>query len=251
MTKARAGERQEALELLNAFLEKRPDHEDALLWKAALINDPAETIRCLERVLRINPSNQRARVGLEWAYKRRAETPEPAAPAAESAPAETPEPEVAPAPEIPARPVRPPTPTREFETKSAPPPYKKRRLNVRESHLPPVDLPPEAVEWTRPDRAERAARQREAPPEPAPPSEVLRAASPSVSFRIAPQVRQALSGKFPPPGGVRLRWPLLIFGGALAAAFLAFPLNVLAPFLGVIAIVLAISGVILFNRAKF
>lgn len=274
VAKARAGERTEALGLFNNILAQHPDNEDALVWKAALVTDPEEAIVCLEQVLRINPHNQRAQVGLEWAKRRKnsAATPVPPKPAEAETPsvekpAQTPEvtaksekadeaetPQTASgdaAPQVKTASVAPKL-SGSVETKSAPPPYKKRRLTDRENHLPPLDLPPEAVAWTKPDRAERAARKRN-PAKPPPESPVFRASTPQVVFRIAPQVRQALSGKFnlPVPAGVRLRWPLLFFGVALLTAFLAFPLNVLAPVLGILAILLAISGVVLFNRARF
>lgn len=276
VAKARAGERAEALSLFNAVLAQHPDHEDALVWKAALVSDPQEAIVCLEQVLRLNPHNQRAQVGLEWAKRRKNSAATSALAPQEAAVPENPTaekpvqaPEVIATPEKPDEPLAPqPAPAEavpqpkiasaapklsgSVETKSAPPPYKKRRLTDRENHLPPLDLPPEAVAWTKPDRAERAERKRN-PAKPIPESPVFRASTPQVVFRIAPQVRQALSGKFPlpVPAGVRLRWPLLFFGVALLIAFLAFPLNVLAPVLGILAILLAISGVVLFNRARF
>src|SRR5947209_20529474 len=67
---ARSGDRNGAEAIFDAFLEQRPDHEEALVWKAAIVRDPDEAVACLEKALQVNPSNRRARVGLEWAYKR-------------------------------------------------------------------------------------------------------------------------------------------------------------------------------------
>jgi len=47
-----------------------PDDEEALLWLAGLADDARESIAYLQRVLTINPTNERARAGLEWAQKR-------------------------------------------------------------------------------------------------------------------------------------------------------------------------------------
>lgn len=46
--------------LFNRILKSDPKHEQALLWSAALCRRPTEAIRLLERVLKINPSNQQA-----------------------------------------------------------------------------------------------------------------------------------------------------------------------------------------------
>src|SRR5947209_1273947 len=74
ITLARAGNRSGAEEIFDAILAQHPDFEEALVWKAAIVQDTDQAVACLEKVLQINPENRRARVGLEWAYKRRQET---------------------------------------------------------------------------------------------------------------------------------------------------------------------------------
>ena len=46
------------------------DNEEALLWLAALEDDPRQSITYLKRVLRINPDSKRAQAGLRWAQER-------------------------------------------------------------------------------------------------------------------------------------------------------------------------------------
>lgn len=71
MQAARQGDRARATELFHAALEQDPDHEEALLWLAALTEDPGQSIAYLQRVLDINPHNARAQAGLRWAEERR------------------------------------------------------------------------------------------------------------------------------------------------------------------------------------
>ena len=61
---ARTGYRLAAFRLFCQALEIDPGHEEAWLWRAGTSQEPEETIRCLERVLQINPENSRARRGL-------------------------------------------------------------------------------------------------------------------------------------------------------------------------------------------
>ena len=54
------GQNQLARSLFQKILSQDPVHEQAMLWSAALSANPGEAIRLLERVLKINPSNQQA-----------------------------------------------------------------------------------------------------------------------------------------------------------------------------------------------
>ena len=69
------GNNQEARRWAQKAVATAPDREEGWLILAALSN-PRASIAYLERVLRANPKNQRARRGMHWAAKRlRAETP--------------------------------------------------------------------------------------------------------------------------------------------------------------------------------
>lgn len=57
---ARLGQKGLARRLFNEIIEKEPHFEQALLWLAALADTPDESIRALEQVLVINPTNQQA-----------------------------------------------------------------------------------------------------------------------------------------------------------------------------------------------
>ena len=61
VTAIKLGERELARDLIAAILVERPDHEQALLWYAALAETPHEGIRILERILEVNPNNVQAR----------------------------------------------------------------------------------------------------------------------------------------------------------------------------------------------
>jgi tetratricopeptide (TPR) repeat protein len=54
------GQNDLARSLFQKILKNDPRHEQAMLWSAALCGNPMEAIRLLERVLKINPSNQQA-----------------------------------------------------------------------------------------------------------------------------------------------------------------------------------------------
>ena len=54
------GQNQLARSLFHRILKQDPRHEQAMLWSAALSDNPGEATRLLERVLKINPSNQQA-----------------------------------------------------------------------------------------------------------------------------------------------------------------------------------------------
>lgn len=67
---ARVGQRETAQNHLTQVLESAPNNIPALLWLAYVAPEPAESIGWLTRVLAIEPHNQRAKAGLEWAMKR-------------------------------------------------------------------------------------------------------------------------------------------------------------------------------------
>lgn len=273
---ARSGDRTGAEATFDAVLGQRPDHEEALVWKAAIVRDPDEAVSCLEKALRVNPANRRARIGLEWAYKRQKES---RAETANLAPFENPrlatlsddtpahfsptrqrfaepeEPEqlrLDPPQPAPARPVNNKPPDSETNKQFAP--YKKRRLENAEQPLPPLNLPPEAVDWTRPGPRQAQSGKRPTPARTAvETSPVFRAASPKVAFSVSPKVKSARRGRFNSTVEQTLyplRWPLGLFGIALGLALLTFPLSGAAPVFGSIAFLVSLIGVYLFNRAR-
>lgn len=63
---ARAGNRQEARMYLEAATFAKPDNEQAFLWLSFVLDDRKLAMRCLERVLSINPQNEQAKRGLTW-----------------------------------------------------------------------------------------------------------------------------------------------------------------------------------------
>jgi len=67
----KAGRKEEAYRLFSEVVELQPTNEDALLGKAGCSSDLDETILLLQKILAINPSNERAREGLEWARARK------------------------------------------------------------------------------------------------------------------------------------------------------------------------------------
>ena len=254
---ARAGDRAGATALFDSVLGKRPNHEEALVWKAAVVDDPAEAVRCLEQALRLNPANGRARAGLEWANRRQHEAT--VEPALKTTPAPAP---------VKSRPPVGPPPAARFnatfqpgvETASGRPapksdprskagsaPYKKHRLPAQED-MPSVELPPEALRWTKSKEPTAPARA----PRPADSVVFREARQPSFVFSVAPKVARANNGtqqrvRTPVP----LRWPLGLFGLALGLVLLAFPLSGLAVGLGGLALIAALMGVVLFNRVQF
>jgi tetratricopeptide (TPR) repeat protein len=67
---ARDGRRDDARVLLMRTLEADPRNERAWLWLSGVVDDPNDVKICLENVLALNPSNARARQGLEWLHAR-------------------------------------------------------------------------------------------------------------------------------------------------------------------------------------
>jgi hypothetical protein len=101
----RQGNKETGRELLVELLRANPRNETAWLWLSAVVGDPAKERECLERVLKINPSNDVARRHLDRLNQ--SGTP-------------TPEPQQAPAPPTP----QPAPPPPEPHPKPSPPKYK-------------------------------------------------------------------------------------------------------------------------------
>ena len=62
----RAGNRQEARMYLEAVTMAEPDNAPAFLWLSFVLDDRKLAMRCLERVLEIDPDNDQAKKGLAW-----------------------------------------------------------------------------------------------------------------------------------------------------------------------------------------
>jgi tetratricopeptide (TPR) repeat protein len=67
---AEGGQRDQARCLFHRAVELEPERKDAWLWLAGLSADPREAIRYLRRALAIDPNDQAALDGMEWAAKR-------------------------------------------------------------------------------------------------------------------------------------------------------------------------------------
>jgi tetratricopeptide (TPR) repeat protein len=79
---AQAGRREQARALLTKVVEADERNEQAWLWLAGMVDDPADMRTCLENVLDLNPGNAKAQQGLAWIEKRYG--PRPAAASAPS-----------------------------------------------------------------------------------------------------------------------------------------------------------------------
>jgi HEAT repeat protein len=62
----RSGNRTEARMLLEAATLQEPENAQALLWLSFVLDEPKLAMRCLERVLEIEPNNAQAQRGLTW-----------------------------------------------------------------------------------------------------------------------------------------------------------------------------------------
>ncbi len=78
---ARHGDRVRAARLLRAALTVDPANVQARLWLAAIAEDPRESVRLLDEVLRRQPGHRRALAGRQWAAERLAAASRPAGPA--------------------------------------------------------------------------------------------------------------------------------------------------------------------------
>jgi tetratricopeptide (TPR) repeat protein len=63
---ANAGQRAEARRILTQLVEEDERNEQAWLWLAGVVENPADVRVCLENVLELNPNNERAQRGLAW-----------------------------------------------------------------------------------------------------------------------------------------------------------------------------------------
>lgn len=79
---ARAGKREEARGLLVRLVEADERNEQAWLWLAGVVDDPADMRTCLQNVLDLNPANQQAQQGLAWIESRYGPPTPPAEPPA-------------------------------------------------------------------------------------------------------------------------------------------------------------------------
>jgi twitching motility two-component system response regulator PilG len=64
VTAAKRGDKAQARTLLRRAAEEDPENEAAWLWLAGVTETPAESMTCLQRVLKINPRNDQARKGI-------------------------------------------------------------------------------------------------------------------------------------------------------------------------------------------
>jgi hypothetical protein len=67
---ARTNQFKKARSHLNLVLEQEPDNIPAMFWLAFAAASPQESIDLLERVLSLEPDNERAKAGLRWAQER-------------------------------------------------------------------------------------------------------------------------------------------------------------------------------------
>lgn len=91
----KAGDKVAARAHLMQAVEADETDEQAWLWLAGVMDDPAETRICLDNVLHLNPANERAKQGLAWLQKQHSALFAPAPPA----------PVIAAAPPVPVVPV--------------------------------------------------------------------------------------------------------------------------------------------------
>jgi hypothetical protein len=109
----KAGRREDARNLLSRAVRSDPHSEQAWLWLAGTVDDPAHQRDCLERVLAINPASQPARRGLAAL----AAVPPKAAPVATP---ESPAPDAVSPPGLPAPGVADQAPAREKRAADVP-----------------------------------------------------------------------------------------------------------------------------------
>ena len=82
VAEAKASRKPSARALLRAVVAAEPGNESAWMWLANVADSPDEAAACLDKVLALNPANERARAGL--ARLRPPRRPVPAAPVAPS-----------------------------------------------------------------------------------------------------------------------------------------------------------------------
>ncbi len=237
---ARAGDKSGSEVIFRRVLEVQPENEDALVWLAAVTEDRAEALRVLEKATQINPENRRAQAGVEWARKRVAEVPVPAAPPKANLP--LPPPKILPSliPELPSK--------SKSETKAPAAPYKKSRFT---NQTPALVLPPEALpQETRSGKKRSGFKARRFAASTFK-SGLVDAATPKIGLTVAENVTIGEQTGLRRANRVKVIWPLLLFGLAVTVALLSFGFAAFGPLLGVIALLATIVGVLLFNRAEF
>src|SRR5436305_5813157 len=73
---ALSGQRDLAREMLAYVVYLEPANPDGWLWLSGVVDFPQQARYCLERTLRLDPSNQRALRGMEWLNARQKEIDE-------------------------------------------------------------------------------------------------------------------------------------------------------------------------------
>jgi hypothetical protein len=295
MNLARNGQFSQAELVFDKVLAANPQDLEALIWKAAVTNDPAVAVACLEKVLRFDPHNHRAKNGLEWARKRLESSSQLRPVTAQGLQsfineAQTPPvPTTVPDMPLPAKTTtfspsgqsqtgekkvksfskqiltsNPPQKPQKVETNSEAVPYKKSRLQPSQTKFAAVELPPEALK--KPEKTEKDTlssllkfsfgnnHKKQTAPD-FPESSAFKAAQPKVQISVSDQVVQSLGDDFAFDGRSSrfalppyLAW--LCFGGAILLALLTFFLSNFAPLLGVLAVIAAACGAVLFNQVN-
>jgi lipoprotein-anchoring transpeptidase ErfK/SrfK len=67
---ARTNQFKKARAYLMMVLDQEPDNIPAMFWLAFVAASPQESVELLERVLKLEPENERAKAGLRWAHER-------------------------------------------------------------------------------------------------------------------------------------------------------------------------------------
>ena len=80
MTAAKAGQRDQARDLLSQVVTMNPRNELAWLWMSSVFDAPEQRRECLVRVLHINPSNEAAQRGIAALESQLPPSPAPARP---------------------------------------------------------------------------------------------------------------------------------------------------------------------------
>jgi Flp pilus assembly protein TadD len=104
---ARDGRRDEARTALTQVVQADERNEEAWVWLAGMVDDPEDTRTCLENALHLNPSNTKARQGLDWVEQHHGPRMAEAVAVMDAPLASTPDTAIATPPAV-ARPVGPP-----------------------------------------------------------------------------------------------------------------------------------------------
>ncbi|MEI7554848.1 hypothetical protein [Candidatus Chlorohelix sp.] len=230
---AKQGNQGEAYRIFLEITKLNPTNEQALLWRAAVSVNPAETLACLELALKINPNNERAKAGLEWAMQRM----NTAIPNTENL--------------LKEQKIHPTNV--QNETKAADIPYKRSRFQTQQVKFitpAPVSIEREVRKVAnKPEKKSKRASSIEKKVE----SEVLQAAVPKIALTISEKVRwnaQRTANSFNDTR-LALRWSLLLFLMAVCLVLAGFALAQLATGLGVAALGITLFGVYLLSRSDY